>query len=160
MCQVRPRPLQHDGESIPEAHQKEDVDEEPHQPSEEARHAQPAEIGNGRRTSDRGHIAGIAVVKRCGGLPGRKPQDVPGGVRALLLGDLRHAGQRLTGLVNERGQVPDDEDVRVAFDREIRFDLDAPDSVERHAERRRERRAGNAGRPHDRVRDDAIGADE
>ena len=82
-----------------------------------------------------------------------------GGVLAHLHRDLRDAGQRLAVGPGERRQVADDEHVGVTGNRQVRLDQHAPGAIERHAERRPERRGRDAGRPEDGLRGDALGAD-
>ena len=115
---------------------------------------EPAEVGDRRGPADRRHVAEIAIAERPQRLLLERAQDVGDGVASHLDRDLRDAGQRPAVVAGQRREVADDEDVRRARDREVRLNQHAAGAIERHAERRAERRRRHARRPQHRLRCD------
>ena len=97
-------------EPVPEPGQERQVDEQPHQPPQEAGHADSLEADHRPEARDRGHAAQVAVAKRRrASSPSRRRLIVLDGVDALLHGHLGDAGQAV-----ERRHVADREHLRVA----------------------------------------------
>src|SRR3954463_14229635 len=77
-------------------------------------------------------------------------------MRATLDGDLRDPRQLMAALIRHRRGVADDEHLGMAGNREIALDDDASRAIERHPERSRDRRCGDARGPEDRPRIEPV----
>jgi hypothetical protein len=73
----------------------------------------PPKLGHRRTAANGRHAAQVAVTKRHRRLATQCQGDVPGRLRAFLLGDLCDAWQR-TAVLLERGDVAHDEHVRMS----------------------------------------------
>src|ERR1700693_4133353 len=113
---IRPRPLEQDDEPVAEADEVEDVDEAPEEPGGETGKPDPSEVCDGRAPSEDGQVPRVAVAKGLPFLSVYCRQDVLRGAPSLLNRDLGNAGQGLSRLVSEDREVPDDEDLGVAWD--------------------------------------------
>src|SRR5260221_13928048 len=98
------------------------MDEQPGEPGDRARQAQPAEIGDRGGPSDRGQRSLVVVPEWQGRLPPEDPGDVAGGVRSFLDRGRCDARDR-TAVLLERVQGADDEDVRSAGKRQYGCEL-------------------------------------
>ena len=104
------------------------------------------DVGDRRPAADGRHVAVVAVAERLERLARDRAQDVLRRVRALLHRHLRDAGQRLA-ILHERADVADDEDVRMAGERQRRLGVTRPARSSGTPSDLRERRRRHAGRP-------------
>ena len=132
--EIGPRPVDEDHEAIPELDQVEDVHEEPGEPRDATGQPHGTDLSDGRGAADGGHLALVAIVEGPRGRAADAPPGIVGGQAALLHGHRRHAGQRRSGLMGERAEVSDHEDIGMAGHREIRLDRHAAGAVQRDAE--------------------------
>src|SRR5258705_9666941 len=100
-----------------ETNQQEDVDGNPHQPRDEARQPEPAEIRNCGAAANRRHIAVVVITERLEPRACDRTKDVLGGMGPFLFGDLGDAGQRLAVLL-ECADVAGNEDGGMSWYRE------------------------------------------
>jgi hypothetical protein len=134
--EVRPRPFEQDDDAVAKADQEQNVDDDPQKPSDEAGDAQEAEVRHRRRLADRRQIPLVHVVKRLGGLPGDRTDDVVGRDPALLHGGGCKPGNRLSRLlVAQRCEIADHEGFAMTRHREILLHQNAARSIERNTER-------------------------
>jgi hypothetical protein len=110
--------------------------------------------------SSRSHsFAAVAIVEGPRGRAAHAPPRIVGGQAALLHGHRRHAGKRRSGLMGERAEISDHEDIGMAGHREIRLDRHAAGAVQRDAEGSGERRRLDPRRPEHGAAADLIAAD-
>jgi len=138
-------PLEHHEQPIAKTDEKEDVDAQPQQPGEQTGEAEHLQIGDGEGAADDGKVALIRVAKR----RGRRQilhstLDNPGDILALLdrgccqprewprlpLLDAKEVADRR----DDRSGVADNEQLRVAGNREIRAHLHPPRPIHFGAE--------------------------
>src|ERR1700747_3661493 len=87
---IRPEPVEHDRDQVPETDQEIDVHRAPEEPRQAAREAHEAEIGDGGPSSDRGEVPEIAVAKGGGSVaPTDRRDDRAANMPPFLL---RHRG--------------------------------------------------------------------
>src|SRR5262249_22584704 len=92
-CDIAPRPIERDDESVAEADQEIDVGHAPQHPGDQPGHPEPAELRDRARASDGGERAVVAIAERRRG-PAFTPRDQRAGhILALLLGDRSDARQ-------------------------------------------------------------------
>ena len=116
------------------------------------------DLGDGGTAADRGQHSFVDIMERQPRLAAQRAHDVLRGVPALLHrggGDARHE----SAVVLDVGQVADHVDIVVAGDGQLGLDHDAAGPVERHTERLRQRRGGDARGPDDRVSMDPLAPD-
>ena len=129
-------------------------------------HRSPAgdgELDHRRLAADRRQVAVVAVAEGERRLALDAPHDVGRGGAAHLLGRRADAGHRrraLRAVAQRRGEVADDEDLRMPGQAQVGRDDDAAGAIELGAAALRqlgaERRAGDAGGPDDGPRGDAL----
>ena len=127
------------------------MDHEPHQPGEESLEVQRPDLRHRSVAADGRELALVEVFERLRLLAFDQPDDAFRRVAAAL-----DRGRRKPGHARHRGEIADHEHFRRARQAQVRFDGDAPGLVERHAERRAERRGLHAGRPQNAARDDPL----
>src|SRR3954467_6100593 len=125
------RPAHDPQDPVLEADQVEDVDPEPQQPGERAAEVDPLDLGDGAGASDRGEVALVDVAERLDGLAEHPPPHDLRGVAALLHRHGRDARQVLHVplRVLHAHHVAEREHLRVAGQREVRLDGDAPGAI-------------------------------
>src|SRR5439155_12566251 len=117
-------PARHDEEPILEPDQIEEVHDEPSHPGREATDAYSLDVGDGLRATNRGQIALVEVPEGMGAAATEPVPDHTSGVAALLHRDGREPRQRHDRAValDNADHVAQDEDLRVALQREVRPD--------------------------------------
>src|SRR5207253_9939067 len=93
--QIGPSPLKENDESVPEADQKKDVDEDPDHPSHKAGKLNPAKIRHRRSPSNGRQGAHIQIMKRLGGETLAHAQNIARGMSSLLYCDGSKAGEKI-----------------------------------------------------------------
>src|SRR6185436_20184575 len=97
----------------------------PHHPCEKAAEPHAPALQHGKPLADHRQVPLVEVTEWWrGGLTADASSNQPAGIASLLHRDLRHAGQRMTILLERRG-VTHHEDLRVAWHGEIRLHADA-----------------------------------
>ena len=112
---------------------------------------QPADHHHGGIAADGGQLAVVAILEARRRLAGDPAPHVAAGVPSHLLRCRRDARHAL-----HRGEIADDEDLRMPGHRQVGLDLHAARTVERRAELGAKRRAPHAGRPDHGLRGDAL----
>ena len=106
--------MQHDEQSVLEAHEEVDVDHQPRDPREPAGEPEPAYFRHGAAASDGRHLAPVDEPEGLPRLAREIAADRPRHEPALLDRHGRRARKRSAGLAGETGLVARDEHVRVA----------------------------------------------
>ena len=163
--QERERPASDDHDPVREADQVRDVDQEPQQPGGEPallpERAHPRDVRHAAQPADDRDVAVVAVAERLHRLPAEPREDGLGRVRAALDAALGDAGRGAVLLPRLDRRVADDEDLRVARDREVRPDAHPAVAIRLGAGGRRhlapERRGQDARGPEHGVGVDLLG---
>src|SRR5918995_1280195 len=129
--EVGEEPLERDQQPVAEADELDDVKAGPGQPGVEAGERNAVDVGNRPVAADRRHVAQVLVAERTGFPAGQDAEGVASGPGALLDGDLGDARQRSPALIVQRRGIADDEDLRVAGQREVRCDQHPAGPVQR-----------------------------
>ena len=106
-AEIRPRPLEEDGEAVSKANEKDDVNKQPRQPREESTQMEELQIGDGFISTDRGHASFVEVMKRLRLSASNHRQNIARSVAPFLHRDGRNAGQWLAGLMGKICQIAD-----------------------------------------------------
>jgi hypothetical protein len=132
--QVAPGPLDRDQDTALKLHDVQDVDEQPRQPADQARHVESTDLPYRRPTTDGCQAALIMVAERTNRLAALPALDKIGNILTLLHSNWRNTRQRLSILVAKAGKVTDHEDVWRTGHAQIRVHDDAPGPVELRAD--------------------------
>jgi hypothetical protein len=109
----------------------EEVDGEPHDPSDQTTQLQSLDVGDRGRPTDRREVALVAVMERPSLTRTQPGQDDFGGVAALLHSDRGNTGQDDGSAVRptHADHVAECKDLGITRQRQIRFDCDAAGAV-------------------------------
>src|SRR5947208_2058897 len=138
-AQIRPGPVKENDEPVPEADQKKDVDENPDDPGKKAGKHDPVEVHDSSGPTDGGHRAQVHIMERFGWQPVAHPENIARDMPPLLDSDRGKAREQLSCLIHEGGKIPDDKDLRMAGNAQIRVDRHTSDVIKRHAKGARHR---------------------
>src|SRR6266566_58086 len=151
-------PARDDQQPVLEADQIEEMHDEPGDPGDEAADADPLDVRDGLRATDRGQIALVDVLEGLRGAARQTIADHPRDVAAFLDRNRSEAGKchvRAVAFDNAH-HVADREDIGMVVERQILFHGDTPNAVDlrpvRRGQLRGERRRGDACSPDDRAR--------
>src|SRR5690606_27104257 len=145
--EVGPEPAHHDEEAVAEADQEHDVEKEPEEPGDDPAELHAEDMSYRLAAADGCHRTLIDVFEIFPGAALEFPQDILCSGGAHLHCGGADAGDGLAVLAEQIRHVSDNENVRVAGYRQIRFDLYPPGLVGFNAEPCTQRRRGDARRP-------------
>ena len=103
--------------------------EAPHPVTQQAGKLQPAEVDDGRMSSDGRDVAQVAVVERLDGVPVEPRPDGQRRIPAGLLRRVADAGHGFAVRLQVAHRIADDEDIRAARHSQVRVDLDPPGAI-------------------------------
>src|SRR6202165_830773 len=135
VAHVGPRPLEQHDKAVPNPDQEEYVAETPAEPRDDSRKVQSQDFRHRGGPPDDRHGPAVAISESPGRLAFHRAPDVLGGPAAFLNGDGGGPRQKRTSLVEKRGEISHDENLRMSGDRQVGLDEDPASPVERHARR-------------------------
>ena len=127
--EVEKAPLDEDDDAALEFDDVNKMDEEPDEPSDEARDVDAENVGDGGGAADYGHVAFVKIFEGRESAASKACFDEFAGVAAALDGNLGYAGKRIALRIVRDGQVAKDEDFGMIEDGEIRIDLQAAGAI-------------------------------
>src|SRR5207249_5730257 len=148
-AQIRPGPVKENDEPVPEADQKKDVNEDPDDPGHKAGKRKPVEVHHGSGPTDGGHRAQVHIMERFGWQPVAHPENITRDLPSLLDSDRGEARKQLSCFIHEGGKIPDDKDLWMAGNAQIRLDQHSSDIIKRHPKGARQRGGLDPCRPKD-----------
>src|SRR2546422_8281208 len=131
-AQIGPGPVKENDEPVSEADQKKDVDEDPDHPGHKAGKRKPVEVHHGSGPTDRGHRAQVHIMERFGWQPVAHPENITRDLPPLLDSDRGEAREQLSCLSHEGGKIPDDKELRTAWNPQIKVARQTSDGIKRH----------------------------
>src|SRR5207245_4530585 len=112
-------------------HEK-DSNQYPEYTGHKAENPNPVELHHGSGPTDRGHRTQVHIMERFGWQPVAHPENITRDMPPLLDSDRGEAREQLSCLIHEGGKIPDDKDLRMAGNAQIRDDRHTSDVIKRH----------------------------
>ena len=144
---VRPRPLDQHDQPVTEADEKENVDEKPGQPGDEARNMKFPKVSDGGSASDGGETAFVHVVKVLAGFTCQVTLNVFGRCCSFLYGYRRDSGKHFAVFIFQSSQVADDKNFRMPSNTQVGIHQHSAGAIDWNAQLFSQRRCCHAGGP-------------
>src|SRR5438132_12695639 len=121
---ICPCPLEENDDPISQFDDKEQVNQQPAQPSEESAQLDHLKVGNRFVPTDRGHTSLVPILERCRDASHRASQDIAARLFSRLHRKRSTTRKRFPALMRKIGDITDGENLRMPWNTEVLGDDD------------------------------------